>query len=315
MTISGLTATTALPNLATGASLAGSNPLLAAPGASLAASSNPLFGAPLGVSEKPGIGTRFMNAMKAAIGELRGVPSQPLQPGISLPMVSPALDAPKPAAAPKRAVKAKTFTDKQGNVRQVGTGKIVKPAAGAAAAVPTSPTTVAPQQQLPANAVQVPGATVYGYDQNGNPVAPTMQSLGMTPTMLQGLEGMAGAADPDGPQLNATNQTNLSGLATGGLGLGAGSAVPVLGAPIATTPAVTSPGDTPSGTGTGTGGANQTVHNRNENDQLNRNQGLGYGGWGGFGGTPWNGIATPSAPYGASMTGAYLLGDSTRRFL
>lgn len=312
MTISGLTPTTALPTLATGASLAGSNPLLAAPGTSLAASSNPLLGAPLGVAEKPGIATRFMNAMKAAVGELRGVPQQPQQPAISLPMVSPApVDSPKPATAPKRAVKAKTFTDKQGNVRQVGTGTIVKPAAGATAAPAAAPTTVAPQQQLPANAVQIPGATVYGFDQNGNPVAPTMQSLGMTPTMLQGLEGMAGAVDPDGPQVNATNQTNLSGLGTGGFGVG--SAVPVLGAPIATTPAVTSPGDTPAGTGTGTGG-NQTVHNRNENDQLNRNQGIGYGGWGGIGGTPWNGIATPSAPYGASMTGAYLLGDSTRRF-
>jgi hypothetical protein len=301
MSISGLTPTSALPGLATGGMLAGSNPLLAAPGNSLIGGS-PLLGAQAGVIEKPGIGTRFVNAMKAAIGELRG--GSPVgYPTQSLAMQAPLASAPvtvkKPAAAPKRAVKAKTYTDKAGNLRQIGTGKILKPTTRPAAnAVPQGP--AQPQQQLPANAAQIPGATVYSYDQFGNPVAPTMQQLGMTPTMLQGLEGMVGGQDPDGPQVNATNQTNLGGLGTG---LGMGSAVPVLGAPILTTPAVTSPGDTPAGTGTG---GSQTVTNRNDTDIANRNQGVmpGYGtGWGG---TPWNGIATPSAPYGSSMTGSFL---------
>lgn len=313
--ISGFNPTSALPSLASGGMLAGSNPLLASPGTSGLVGGSPLLGAQAGVMEKPGIGTRFVNAMKAAIGELRGgTPAG--YPTQSLAMQSPLATAPvtvkKPDATPKRAVKAKTYTDKAGNLRQVGTAKILKPTTRPTAnAVPQGPVQpqpqLQPQQQLPSNAAQIPGATVYSYDQFGNPVAPTMQQLGMTPTMLQGLEGMTGAQDPDGPQVNATNQTNLSGLGTG-LGIGAGSAVPVLGAPILTTPAVTSPGDSrPAGTGTG---GTQSVTNRNDTDIANRNQGVmpGYGGTG-WGGSPWNGIATPSAPYGSSMTGAYALGN------
>lgn len=308
MAISGFTPTTALPGLMNGASLAGSNPLMAAPGSAGLIGGSPLHGAQAGAVEKPGLGARFMNAMKAAIGELRGVPTQQLQP--TQPTQSLALQAPapvtvkRPSTAPKRAVKGKTFTDKLGNVRQVGTGMILKPTTRPAASA------AVPQQQLPVNATQVPGATVYSYDQNGNPVAPTMQQLGMTPTMLQGLEGMTGAVDPSGPQVNATNQTNVGGL---GSGLGIGSAVPVLGAPIAVTPAATSRGDQPAGPA-GTGGS-QSVTNRNETDIANRNQGVvgGYPGWGGgWGGSPLNGLATPSAPYGASMTGAFVMGDRSR---
>ncbi len=315
MTISGFTPTSALPGLVNGAALSGSNPLLAAPGAAGIVGGSPLMGAQAGVIEKPGIGSRFMNAMKAAIGELRGgtptgYPSQSL--ALQAPLASAPVTVDKPAAAPKRAVKAKTYTDKAGNLRQIGTGKILKPTTRPAATVAPQPAAAQPQSQLPVNAAQIPGATVYSYDQNGNPVAPTMQQLGMTPTMLQGLEGMAGAADPDGPQVNATNQTNVGGLGSG-LGFGLGSAVPVLGAPIVTAP-VTSPGDQPAApAGTGTGG-NQSVTNRNETDVASRNQGFmpGYGtGWGG---SPWNGIATPSAPYGSSMTGAYALGSNSRLF-
>lgn len=316
MAISGFTPTSALPGLVNGAALSGSNPLLAAPATGGFIGGSPLMGAQAGVIEKPGIGTRFVNAMKAAVGELRG--STPTgYPSQTLAMQSPLGSAPvsvkQPATAHKRAVKAKTYTDKAGNLRQIGTGKILKPTTRPAASVAPQPASAQPQSQLPVNAAQIPGATVYSYDQFGNPAAPTMQQLGMTPTMLQGLHGMAGAADPDGPQLNATNQTNVGGLGSG-LGLGAGSAVPMLGAPIVTAP-VTSPGDqpaAPTGTGTGTGG-NQSVTNRNETDIANRNEGLmtGYGGWGG---SPWNGIATPSAPYGASMTGAYALGSSGRLF-
>lgn len=310
MSISGFTPTSALPGLVNGAALSGSNPLLAAPGATGLVGGSPLWGAQAGVIEKPGIGTRFVNAMKAAIGELRGgtptgYPSQSL--AMEAPLASAPVQVKKPTATPKRAVKAKTYTDKAGNLRQVGTGKILKPTTRSAPTVAPQPAVAQPQ--MPVNAAQIPGATVYSYDQFGNPVAPTMQQLGMTPTMLQGLEGMAGAADPDGPQVNATNQTNVGGLGSG-LGLGAGSAVPVLGAPIVTAPA-TSRGDQPAGpAGTGTGG-NQSVTNRNETDVASRNQGLmpGYGGWGG---SPWNGIATPSAPYGSSMTGAFALGPNSR---
>jgi hypothetical protein len=200
--------------------------------------------------------------------------------------------------------KAKTFTDKQGNVRQVGTGKIIKASTRPAAhAEPTAQQPVG--GQLPTNATQLPGATMYSYDANGNPVAaPTMAQLGMSPTMLQGLTGMAGMVDPDGPQgpqVNATNQNSIGGL---GSGFGLGSAVPVLGAPILTT----SPGDSaPTTPHNGTTGGTQSVTNRNATDVNNRNQGLGYGYPGGYGGwgDPTGGIATPFAPYGSSMTGAY----------
>lgn len=281
MAISGLTPTTALPGLVPGANLAAAQQL---PGI-------PLTAASAGASERPGIGTRLLNAMRSAISELRG--GSPTGLGVqSLPMQAvPHAQAPVSLAKPGAAAKpkfpnAKTWKDAAGNVRELGTGRVVKPAAGAVA----RPATGAAQpvgSQLPANAVQVPGATVYSYDQQGNPVAPTMQQLGMTPTMLQGLEGVAGAADPSGPQLNATNQTNV------GLGSGLGSATPVLGQPIVTA----APG-TPAGT-TRTGGT-QSVANENVFDSDSHNQGLGWGsGWG----APFGGVATPAAPYGSSMLG------------
>lgn len=128
MAISGFTPTTALPGLVNGGMLAGSNPLLAAPGS---VGGDPLLGAQAGMLEKPGIGTRFVNAMRAAIGELRGssmvpYPSQTLAMQAPVTVTKPAA-AKQPAAAPKKGVKAKTFTDKAGNLRQVGTGKILKP--------------------------------------------------------------------------------------------------------------------------------------------------------------------------------------------
>jgi len=299
MSISGFNPTSALPTLASSGMLAGSNPLLAAPGTSSVGGSS-LLGAQLGVQEKPGILTRFSNAMKAAIGELRGG-----TPASAYPTTQLALSAPAPVAvtapkvAPKKGVKGKTFTDKQGNLRQVGTGKVLKAAVPKAAMAPTNSLPAQQQPQLPANAAQIPGATVYSYDQNGNPVAPTMQQLGMTPTMLQGLEGMTGAVDPSGPQVNATNQTNV------GTGSGLGSAVPVLGQPIVTAQPAAATG----GTGSGT----QSVANNNVTDVSSRNQGVSPYGYGaGYGGSPWDGIATPAAPYGSSMTGSFVLGDRSR---
>ena len=332
MSISGFNPTAALPTLATGGMLASSNPLVAAPAGSGLVGSSSLLGAQAGVTEKPGILTRFSNAMRAAIGELRGgTPAAPIQTQqLALSMPSAPVAVAKPAAAPKKGLKGKTFTDPQGNLRQVGTGKVLKPATptAAAAAAPTMSAGMAQPQleqqpQLPSNAAQVPGATVYSYDQNGNPVAPTMQQLGMTPTMLQGLEGMTGTANPDGPQVNATNQTNV-GTGTGpglglGLGLGLGAAVPVLGQPIAVAPAAPAAPAAVGGTGSGT----QAVTNSNVTDVASRNEGIGgygsgYGsgfgsGYGsGYGGSPWDGIATPAAPYGPSMTGAFVLGDRSR---
>jgi hypothetical protein len=300
MAISGFTPTTALPGLVPGAQLAGSNPLLAAQGGVPLGTAQ--LAAQAGVGEKPGIVSRFMNAMRAAVGELRGV--RPADDQIRSQVL--AMQAQQPVTLAKKPVttKAKTFTDKQGNVRQVGTGKIIKPAAGAAPSGAATQPVSAGSEQLPTNATQLPGATMYSYDANGNPVAaPTMAQLGMTPTMLQGLTGLAGGVDPEPrPQMNATNQTNLSGI-----GSGLGSAVPVLGAPILTT----SPGDTGTApaAGSGTSGGTQSVTNRNATDINNRNQGLGYpyGGYGGFG-DPTGGIATPFAPYGPSMTGAYEVG-------
>lgn len=315
MAISGLTPTTALP-FAMGTPISGA-PLAAQSGLT----GNPLLGASAGATEKPGLGTRLLNAMKSAISELRGgspsasalATAQTLaMQAAATPVASQPVSVSKPAANAKpKFPHAKTWIDKQGNVRELGTGKVLKAAAGAAAAAPAS-TVPADASQLQTNATQIPGATVYSYDQNGNPIAaPTMQSLGMTPTMLQGLTGMANGVDPDGPQLNATNQTNLGGI---GSMLGMGSAVPVLGQPIA----VTQPSAGDTGAGTGTGG-NQSVTNENKTDVSSRNQGpdYGWGGYGGYGGSGWGlpfgGVATPGAPYGASMTGAYVLGNSANR--
>ena len=303
MAISGLTPTTALP-FASNPMLAGSTPLSAPlPG-------SPMLGASAGVVEKPGLGTRLMNAMRSALGELRGTTGSSLaaqtlaMQSQSLPTASQPVSVTKPATAAKpKFPNAKTWIDKQGNVRELGTGKVLKPAAGASGAA-AAPTPAPTASQLPTNAAQVPGATVYSYDQNGNPVAPTMQQLGMTPTMLQGLTGLANGVDPDGPQLNATNQNNLGGLAGA---LGVGSAVPMLGQPIATG------APTPGSAGAATGGT-QSVTNENVSDTSSRNQNPGWG-WGGSGwGLPFGGVATPAAPYGSSMTGAYALGSANRWF-
>jgi hypothetical protein len=295
MAISGFTPITALPGTMPGA-------MAAQPGAFGAQLHGiPLTGASYGVQERPGIGARLLNAMRSAVGELRGSSATAL-PAQTLAMQSTApVTVQRPAAAGGAAKfpNAKTWKDKAGNVREVGTGKILKPAPGAAAAPgrTVQQPMVGPQgavgPQLPANATQVPGATVYSYDQHGNPMAPTMQQLGMTPTMLQGFEHLAGAADPSGPQLNATNQTNV-GLGAG-MGMGMGSAVPMLGQPIVTAP------PSPAGAGASTGGT-QSVTNENVVDANSHNQGPGYGfgsGWG----LPFGGVATPAAPYGSSMFG------------
>jgi len=327
----GLTTSALLPGLMpTGRSLSNSNPLLAA--------GSPSTGVPVaaqaGASSigKSSVSARLVSAMKAAVAELRGTGASDAeirQQILALQAQTPVTLAKQPSltkshTAAKSGVKpkGKTFTDGAGNVRQVGTGTIVraaKPAAGAAAA-PTRPAPSMPGSTLPGNATQLPGGTVYSYDQNGSPVmnglsglpAATQQQLGMTPTMLQGVNGLVNGVDPMAgpaptPQMNATNQTALNGLnGFGASGLVGGSAVPVLGAPIVqpVTPAVTTavPGQPANASG-----ANQRVTNANTNDQasLNQTPAFGYGGYGSSGLPFDGGMASGYSPYGASMTGAY----------
>jgi hypothetical protein len=286
MAISGITPITALPNAA---QLSGS----------------PLLGAsPVG-QDKPGIFSRIGSALKAAASALRG----DVQPDAALGVQSLGMQAvasPAPVATSQPTVL--TRVDKHGNVREKQSGTILKRAngeipAGAeqlAVAAGLVPADALAQSQLASNATQVPGATVYSYDQNGNPV--TMSQLGVTPTMLQGLTGMASGADRSAtPQVNATNQNSI-GL--GGNGL-LGTATPVLGQPILVAD------ESAGAAATGSQPANQTVHNENATDIASQNQGIDYGyGLGGLG----SGLATPYSPYGASMTGAYALGSTASRW-
>lgn len=313
MAISGLTPTTHLPALASA-----TQPGAASFGAQLPGI--PVHGASAGVEERPGLLSRLRNAMRSAIGELRGGTPTGL-PQQTLAMEAPSAHAPvavrRPAAAASaKFPNAKTWKDKAGNVREVGTGRVLKPAAGSAAA----PQGIAPQgiapQQLPSNAAMLPGATVYSYDQHGNPVAPTMQQLGMTPTMLQGLEGLAGRVDPQGPQLNATNQSNV-GLGAGpGIGLAFGA--PVLGQPIVAGAPGAVPGAAPTPAAAGAAvpghGGSQTVRNENVSDSDSNHQGPGWSGTGSGWGMPFGGVATPAMPFGPSMTGAYAAGSASRFF-
>lgn len=310
MAISGFNPITALPPLGAGGTvnLAGSNPLLAGSGA---VPTGGMLAAQHGVVERPGIGSRLVSAMKAAIGELRGSGSG-MPNGQVLPMQHVAQPVVRPVAKPrpKARPKAKARTAKVGARQPAGPKPAVRPAAAAGAVAGAAAATGIARTQLPANAAVLPGATVYSYDANGRPVAPTMQQLGITPTMLQGLTGMADGLDPSGPQLNATNQTNLSGTGSGVGGIG--SAVPVLGQPILMGPPGTPA--TPSGppptphNGSSSGGS-QVVTNRNSSDQ--RHQGLGGYGYGGVGG--YGGIATPGLGYGSSMTGASLVGQEPHK--
>lgn len=300
MAISGFTPTTALPTLAPGGTmLAGSNPLLAAQGGTMPTSAG--LAAQAGVGERPGIGSRLMSAMRAAVGELRGDGVNDAQ--LRTQMLAMHAQAPRAAAKP-------ATTDRPRRAKNVKSAKswktLANPPKAAVAPTATQPTA---GSSLPANATALPGATVYSYDANGQPVmAPTMQQLGVSPTMLQGIHGLTQTVDPDGPQLNATNQTNLSGI---GSGTGLGTPVPVLGQPILNAP-VTSPGDAAPATPHAASGGTQLVTNRNSTDQSHR--GFGYGGYGSpF--DPTGGVASPYSPYGASMTGAYALGGERRGFL
>ncbi len=89
------------------------------------------WGSPYGNAYGSAYGMSPYGASPYGYGTLPATAGQVQQP-VSTPAVAPA-SAPvrRPAATKKGAApvrsKAKTFTDKAGNVRQVGTGKIVKP--------------------------------------------------------------------------------------------------------------------------------------------------------------------------------------------
>ncbi len=276
MTISALNSTATLPTAALGSTML--------PGTALAG--------PAAQVEKPGLLSRIGSALKAAVAALRGDTSSDAALGAqALAMQAPLAAAATPVASAPVTVKkpkavsagsgaskatakhpkAKTWIDKAGNVRQVGTGKILKAASGskatAAAAKPAATAATPTATQLPSNATQTSGATVYSYDQNGNPVS--MSQLGITPTMLQGMTGLADAAEQTStPQVNATNQNNI-GLGSTGL---LGSATPVLGQPILVT-------DTSADASTDSDAGTQSVTNENVTDIASRNQGVTYGGW------------------------------------
>lgn len=291
--------------------LANSNPLLgAAPGQ--AGAGMPMAMA-MPMAEKPSLGARLVNAVKAAISELRGVQPNAAQLGaqqlgLGAPMAS--LAGAPAAAAPvtvkKRGVSAKNMTPearravmdrvKQEKAEAAKAGAAA-PTAVAGAAMPTAATGAVASTALPAHATQLPGATVYSYDGNGNPavaglqgLSPQMQSqLGMDPTMLGAVNGLVNSVDPSPvPQVNATNQNNI-----GHTGLMGASSTPVLGAPIAQPVAE---GDAAAGAGR----SNQSVTNANSNERSALNQDP-YGSYGSQG----YGMSSPYSQYGTSMTGSY----------
>jgi hypothetical protein len=139
---------------------------------------------------------------------------------------------------------------------------------------------------------------VYSFDEQGRPTMAglqgldpvTLQQLGMHAGVLPGIDGLAAASEPTGPQMNATNQTSL---ALGNAGVG--SATPVLGAPIVLPSAQAA---------TAAAAGEQRVTNENVTDRDMQSVsplGWGYGDLSG-------GLATPYSPYGPSMTGAYTQG-------
>ncbi|MBC7459998.1 MAG: hypothetical protein H7287_01415 [Thermoleophilia bacterium] len=307
---------------------------------------------------KPSIGQRLVNAMKAAIGELRGAPAAaPLQ---TLPAGQAIVTSPQPSApvsptvlgavsgampagtqtlaatargtgtaqplANRTKLKASSLTAKQKaavKVRVAAAERKEQAAAKAAAKVAVAsagtaaigavPATGAAAGALPANATQLPNATVYSYDQRGNPAVAglaglpqaTQQQLGILGQFGNQVDGLAGQTVP---QTNQTNQTSIpTGAGVGGLGLGMGTSVPTLGQAIYNPPVTpetiaaqkvaADKAAAAKAAGTATTGSTQAVHNQNSNDQSALNQNPGYGSGFGFGGSG------AQLPYGSSMNG------------
>lgn len=343
MTVSAMTPSVATPGLVpTAATAAQAQPIggLGAAGATAGIGS-----AVVGAQQaQPGIGSRLVLAMKAAISELRGKGATDAQinqqllamqaqsqatPAAAATAMPAGVAKAKAKAKPKAAAKPKTAAQKQAaaaKAKQAAAAKAALPVAGAAAAgAAVGAVAGSAAGQLPANATQLPNGTVYSYADANNAglaglqgLSPQQQlQLGIMPTGMGSTLGALGQRAEGGvPQANVTNQSSTG--ATGVLGtLGVGIA-PTIGAPILGNTNLSAPaaGTTPPAapvTGqppmANTTGGNQNVVNRNRSDSGAFNQGTDYGmGWGGVGGYPYTGgIATPYSPYGASMTGASMV--------
>lgn len=268
------------------ATLANSNPLLVANAGVPVGSAQAGVGA---LAEPPSFGARIVNALKAAVGELRGIGGGQSQ---NLAMTATAPASVDPAAMARAAVPLTSLVP--GNATSLPGGTVYSYDANGNPAL----------------------AGLSGLPQS------TQAQLGMSPTMGQGTSALmgtaSGVAPTASPQLNMTNQTSVPST-VGGLGIP--SATPVLGAPIAIAPIVdpaaagttaagqpAMPGDV--GAAVGAPGLNQTVANRNTNDS--RSEMLG----GLFGGLDdmWGQNATGYSSYGPSMNGAVDTGGGVGGF-
>lgn len=223
-----------------------------------------------------------------------------------------AVQTPKAVAKAKKKVKPKAKKVKT-KAKSVTKSK-VKPKAKPKPKVDTQATPTS--ANLPANATQLPNGTVYSFADASNPALAGLS--GLTPQQQLALGIMPSSMSQGMPQANITNQSNIdSRNPSGMLGLGLTAGVPTLGAPIASntnlSQAATAQGSSPT-TSTTTGGE-QKVTNRNNSDNgstiANPYSGFGFGGMPNMGmPMPYDytgGLATPFAPYGASMTGAGII--------
>ena len=128
-------------------------------------------------------GVRAPGMVAGAPGMVAGAPA----PTGGVPTSAPGATAQPAAAAPRKAPRfpgAKTWVDKSGNVRQVGTGKVLKAAAGGAGTAGAAGTTNAPGSvgavgRVPAG-VAAPGVVA-------PPIVPSTSAPGLVPTAVPGV--------------------------------------------------------------------------------------------------------------------------------
>lgn len=135
-----------------------------------------------------GYGASMSLPMHAGQGQV----SRPTGLPVATPAAAPAAARPtRPAGAPKHPG-AKTWIDRSGNVRQVGTGKVLRPAAGATPT--TRPMTAAPGAQFAAGAMPA-GSMANGAHPAALAAMTGMAGLGSMGGMLPyGLPGTTGAS-------------------------------------------------------------------------------------------------------------------------
>lgn len=342
MTVSAMSPSVAMPGLVpTAATSLQGQPLAGVSSAMTGGVGSAVVGAQ---QAQPGIGSRLVSAMKAAITELRGKGASDAQinqqllamqaqsqaaatPAAAATATPAAVTAAKAQVKPKKPAKPKTAAEKKVAAAKAKKAQAAKQAAAAKAAKAVTPLAGAAAagaavgavagQQLPANATQLPNGTVYSYADSANPGLAGLQGLtpqqqlqmGIMPTGMGNALGAYGQRAEGVPQANVTNQSSTG--ATGVLGmLGTTGLAPTIGAPIMgntnlSAPAAGTPAAAPTANTTG---GTQNVTNRNRSDSSGLNQGADYGmGWGGTGYPYTGGIATPYSPYGASMTGASMV--------